>query len=192
MKIKVAIVLLALALILSFFAPSEAFLGDYYKLIYIHLPLSIISFASLFLFPVATYLNWKPQNMALATFIFLSVNLGLSAIFMQVAWGGISTAEPRAIFNVFLLLLLVFFLVCLALSRNVALIYSVVQLILAIWLYLKLSEAPFQLHPISVVDMGLLMKLPLVFTFPAFVIIYYMLTEIDLDFLKSIIIEKKI
>ncbi|MFO7967715.1 MAG: hypothetical protein R6U44_08970 [Archaeoglobaceae archaeon] len=189
MKIKVAIALLAVALILSFIAPSEAFLGDYYKLIYFHLPLSIISFASLFLFPAAVYFSWRPQNMVVATIAFLSVNLGLSAIFMQVAWGGISTAEPRAVFSIFLLLLLVLFLVCLMLSRSVALVYSVVQLILAIWLYQGVSEAPFQLHPISLVDMGLLMKLPLVFTFPALVLIYYRLTEINTDSLKSISIK---
>lgn len=180
MKIKVAVALLAVASILSFIAPSVEILGDYYKLVYIHLPLSIISFASLFLFPVAIYFNWRPQNLAVASIIFLSVNLGLSAVFMQVAWGGISTAEPRALFNVFLLLLLIFFLVCLVLSRNVALVYSVVQLILAIWLYQGVSKAPFQLHPISLVDMGLLMKLPLLFTFPAFIIIYYRLTEVKI------------
>ncbi len=179
MKIKVAVALLVAALILSFFAPSEAFLGDYYKLIYLHLPLSIISFASLFLFPAATYLNWRPQNLAMATIVFLSVNLAITALFMQVAWGGISTAEPRAVFNVFLLLLLIFFLVCLVLSRNIALVYSGVQLILAIWLYQEASKASFQLHPVSLIDMGLLMKLPLVFTFPALAIIYYKLTEIN-------------
>lgn len=186
MKIKVAVVLLTVALILSFIAPSEAFLGDYYKLIYLHLPLSIISFASLFLLPAAVYLDWRSRNMAVATIIFLSVNLGLSALFMQAAWGGVSTAEPRAVFSIFLLLLLIFFLVCLMLSRNVALVYSVVQLVLAIWLYQEVSKAPFQLHPISLVDMGLLMKLPLVFTFPALVLIYYRLTEINWSSLKSI------
>ncbi len=184
MKIKVAVVLLVVALVLSFMAPSEVFLGDYYKLVYLHLPLSIISFASLFILPAATYVGWRPQNMAVATIIFLAVNLGLSAIFMQVAWGGISTVEPRAVFNVFLLLLLVFFLVCLALSRSVALVYSVVQLILAIWLYQGVSESPFQLHPVSVVDMGLMMKLPLVFTFPALALIYYRLTEMNWNSLK--------
>lgn len=191
MKTKVAVVLLAVALILSFISPSEEILGDYYKLVYLHLPLSIISFASLFVFPAAVYLNWRPQNMAVATIIFLSVNLGLSAVFMQVAWGGVSTAEPRAVFNIFLLVLLVFFLVCLTLSRNVALVYSVVQLILAIWLYRGVSEAPFQLHPISVVDMGLLMKLPLVFTFPALILVYYKLTEINWNFLNSMSINRK-
>lgn len=181
MKVKAAAVLLAVALVLSFIAPSVEILGDYYKLIYIHLPLAIIPFASLFLFPPATYLNWRPQKLAMASIIFLSVNLALSSLFMKVAWGGISTAEPRAVFNVFLLLSLIFFLVCLKLSQNVGLVYSVVQLILALWIYQGVSRAPFQLHPISLVDAGLLMVLPLVFTFPAFIIIYYKLTEINLN-----------
>lgn len=172
---RIIALLFFISLILSFYAPTEQRLGDSYKLIYIHLPLSLISFASLFLFPIATIINKKVLRLAFATITFIVTNLILSAVFMYFAWGGISTSEPRVTFNVFLLIMVGLFVVSLKISRYTAVLYSLVQIYLAYWLYKSVSEAPFQLHPISLVEMDITMKLPLLFTFPAFIMIYYFL-----------------
>lgn len=173
MKLKIAIVLLLTAFVLALFTPAEERLGNSYKLIYIHLPLSIISFASLFFFPLLAYYEKRPLNFASATLIFILVNLLLSALFMWMAWGGISTSEPRVTFNVFLLLLIAFFIITLKISKHTAIIYSIIQPALACWVYQGISKVPFQLHPVSLVEMDITMKLPLFFTFPAFAMIYY-------------------
>ncbi|HID42458.1 MAG TPA: hypothetical protein EYP30_01565 [Archaeoglobaceae archaeon] len=175
MKPRIAIVLLFVAFLLALFTPAEERLGNSYKLIYVHLPLSIISFTSLFLFPFLTYFDLRPGNFAIATLIFIIVNLILSAVFMWAAWGGISISEPRVIFNIFLILLVIFFVVSLTISKHIALLYSVIQPLLAYWVYQSISKVPFQLHPVSLVEMDIIMRLPFFFTFPAFAIIYYSL-----------------
>jgi len=180
---KTIVGLFFVAIILSLYAPTEQRLGDSYKLIYFHLPLSLISFASLFLLPIATILNRRVLRLAFATVIFIIANLLLSALFMYLAWGGISTSEPRVTFNIFLLIMVGLFMVSLKISRYAAFLYSLVQIYLAYWLYKSVSEAPFQLHPISLVEMDITMKLPLLFTFPAFILVYYLL--ISRDFRKK-------
>jgi len=175
------ILLFMIALVNAIVAPKDSVLGNSYKLIYIHLPISIISTLSIFFLSGVSYYYYftKKKNLvlsfALSTLLLVILNLLLSIIFMNMTWGGFTFLEPRILFLILFEFLIALFIITLAFPPVVTLIYSIIQAVIATWSYFSLNNFSFQLHPLSVAEMSFIMKFPLIFTFPATLILYHQL-----------------
>jgi len=172
---RVAVFLLAAFIISALLAPPEERLGNSYKLIYLHLPLTFFSFLTLAVLPFLSLMELrgreiKSEKFAIAGITFALVNLALSAIFMRLAWGGVAMSEPRFALTALLIVLLLLFIAAKHLSTQIGFIYSVLMPLLVVYAF---PSSGFQLHPSSLVEAEPPMVVPMVFSFPLIALMYF-------------------
>jgi len=177
MRFAVLITILALAFAVSAaLAPPEERLGNSYKLIYLHLPLTFFSFLTVALLPFLSLMEVsgrkiKPEKFAAAGLAFAFANLVVSAIFMTLAWGGVATSEPRFALTALLIILLLLFVAAKHISPQIGLTYSILMPFLIVYVYT--GSSGFQLHPSSLVGLEPPMIVPMLFSFPLAALVYF-------------------
>ena len=179
----VAVIAMSAALLLFvLLLPPERRLGNSYKFIYIHIPLSVIVFGSVLLYPVIMGAIRKKEfaavTFAIVTFFFSVIQAAVSVLFMEFAWSGIAFNEPRLLFNMAVIVILAGQVILIFLHPRLALIYSIGIPFMAAWLYWAImSSYAFQLHPGSLVKMSISFLLPFALSFPLFALLYVMVFE---------------
>ncbi|AEA47978.1 hypothetical protein [Archaeoglobus veneficus] len=169
--------LLAAFMISAILAPPEERLGNSYKLIYLHLPLTFFSFLTIVLLPVLSLMEVfgrkiRSEKFAIAGVMFAFANLAVSALFMKLAWGGVAFSEPRFALSALLIILLILFIAAKHVSPYVAFVHSVLTPFLIMYAYSD-SSTTFQLHPSSLVGLEPLMVIPMFFSFPLVALLYF-------------------
>ncbi len=179
MNLKIAVMLFLITAILIAVMPSESSLGESYKLIYLHVPITVITIGSLLLFPILHFkIDIKSvQGFSVATLIYSALHLVISSVFMYMAWGGLIFSEIRFVFSLTLFLFaLTHSLLCFIDSR-LSRAYSFFIYLIVPYFYLQLTRAEFQLHP-TFVQMPALLYIPYFFSFPFVVMVYVLLKNV--------------
>ncbi len=186
MRLKAVLTLFILSLLTIAVLPEEVRLGSSYKLVYFHVPVSVVTIVSILLFP-AIHLRFPEivKEASLTTTVYALVHLLLSAIFMFAAWGGIIFSEPKFVFSVVLLFFALVHASLCFIDVSLAKYYSFLAFAVVPYFYLQTISASFQLHPKGV-EMPTFLYLPYVFTFPLVVILYLELARILSSKSKSI------
>ncbi len=168
--------LLAVSVALIIILPSESRLGDSYKLIYFHVPVSIITIATVLLFPFV-HLRYPDLivRVSLTTTAYALVHLILSAVFMYEAWGGIIFSEPKFVFSLVLLFFAITHTTLCFVDLRLARYYSFLAIGIVPYFYMQAASASFQLHPRGV-EMPAVLYLPYVLTFPLILLTYLALS----------------
>jgi hypothetical protein len=171
--------------------PPEKSLGNSYKFIYIHIPLSVIVLGSVLLYPliIAALRNteFAAMTFSIVTLLFSVLQLLVSILFMEFAWSGIAFYEPRMLFNVLLTVILAGAVVLGVVHHRLALIYSVAIPFASVWLYnAVMANYTFQLHPVGLVGMNALLMTPFVVSIPFSAILYALAFEKIRVYLKRL------
>ncbi len=188
----VALIITGAALFLiAILMPPERSLGNSYKFIYIHLPLSVIVLGSVLLYPliIAAVRNaeFGAMTFAIVTLLFSIIQIAVSMLFMEFAWSGIAFYEPRMLFNMAIIVVLAGSVALGFLHHRLALAYSIAVPIVAVWLYYAaVSSYTFQLHPGGLVKMSALLLSPFTVAFAFFGILYAAIFEKIRVFLKKL------
>ncbi|AKG92153.1 hypothetical protein GAH_00500 [Geoglobus ahangari] len=177
MRSKVLVTLFGITLTLVVFLPSEHRLGDVYKLIYFHVPISIVTISTILLFPLF-HARFASRVMALSvtTTVYALVHLILSAVFMYAAWSGVIFSEPKFVFSSVLLIFALSHTLLCFVDRKLAKYYSFLSLIVVPYFYMQATLASFQLHPRGV-EMPAILYLPYLFSAPMIVLLYVEISE---------------
>jgi|GEM_PF-3007166 hypothetical protein len=181
-KIAALMVLGVILVPIVMLLPPEKSLGNSYKFIYVHLPMSIIVLGSVMLYPIIILAFRNTELSALTftivTFLFSIAQILVSMLFMQFAWSGIAFYEPRMLFNLAIVVILAGSVALRFLEQKLAFSYSLAVPILAIWVYYSImSNYTFQLHPESFVKMNVLLLSPFVIAIPFFGLLYIVTFE---------------
>jgi len=162
--------------------PSESTLGDSYKLVYFHVPITVITVISMILFPALHFKTNYAEIRAFstATSLYSGIHLIISSIFMFVAWGGIIFSEIRFAFSVTLFLFAITHTSLCFLDLRLARAYSFFIYPVILYFYIQLTKAEFQLHP-ATVKMPAPLYIPFIFSFPLVFLLYFRLK----NFVKS-------
>jgi len=189
-KVVALSVLGSALLLLIILLPPERSLGESYKFIYIHIPLSVIVLGSVIFYPlimVALRNGLAAIAFATVTFLFSVIQILVSMLFMEFAWSGIAFHEPRMLFNTAIVVILAASVILSFIHPRLALIYSVSIPFMAAWLYHTImSSYTFQLHPGSLVRMNAIFLLPFTVSFPFFAVLYVLVFEKIRVFLKKL------
>ncbi|MBE8538899.1 hypothetical protein [Geoglobus acetivorans] len=158
--------------------PEENRLGSSYKLIYIHVPVTIITIGTLLAFPVLHFRigDDSMKALSLSTLLFSIIHLAISSIFMLLAWGGLIFSEARYVFSVVLLLFALTHTVLCFLDKRLAKMYSFAIYLTVPYFYIRIVTSDFQLHP-SFVRMPTELYIPYLFSFPLILIAYVALSR---------------
>lgn len=169
--------LLAVSVALIVALPSESRLGETYKLVYFHVPVSIVTIATVLLFPLF-HLRFPEftERASLTTTVYALVHLTLSAIFMYAAWGGVVFSEPKFVFSLVLLFFALTHTSLCFVDLRLARYYSFLAIVIVPYFYFQATSASFQLHPKGV-EMPVFLYLPYIFTFPLIMLTYIMLIK---------------
>ena len=178
-------------LLLIILLPPERSLGESYKFIYIHIPLSVIVLGSVLIYPLVmvAFRNSRMEAMtfAIVTLLFSIIQILVSMLFMEFAWSGIAFHEPRMLFNTAIVVVLAGSVILGFIHPRLALVYSTSVPFMAAWLYYTImSSYTFQLHPGSLVRMDALFLSPFAVSFPFFALLYALTFEKIKVFLKKL------
>ncbi len=176
MHLRVMAGLLLISLILIAAMPSESSLGESYKLVYIHVPVTAVMIVSLILFPILHFRMALSdiRSFSTATSVYSIIHLIVSLIFMYVSWGGIVFSEVRFAFSVTLFLFAITHTFLCFLDSGLARAYSFFIYPIILYFYAVLSRTEFQLHP-TAVKMPLLLYIPYIFSVPLVLLLYFQL-----------------
>ncbi len=165
-------VLLVISAVLIAALPAESRLGETYKLIYIHVPISLVTIATTLLLPlVHLRLPGFVKGVSLTTTAYAAVHLILSAVFMYAAWGGIILSEPKFVFSLVLLFFTATHTAQCFVDLRLARYYSLLAIVIVPYFYFQAASAGFQLHPKGV-EMPAFLYLPYALTFPLVTLTY--------------------
>ena len=167
------ILLLAASLALIFLMPSESSLGESYKIIYFHVPVTVITIGTLLIFPILHFRIDSPKmkGMSITTSIYAAVHLIISSVFMMMAWGGLIFSEIRFVFSVTIFLFAVSHSLLCFIDLRLARVYSFLVYMIVPYFYFLLTRAEFQLHP-TMVQMPAMLYIPYIFSFPFVAAVY--------------------
>ncbi len=173
MKTSLKAFLFAFSILLIIPLPQEVRLGNAYKLVYFHVPVTAVTIFSAMVLPLFHHkLELEAvKSLSISSTIFAALHLVISAFFMQVAWGGVIISEPKFTFSLILLIFLFIHTLLCFLDRKIARAYSFLSPAFIAYFYYLTTLAEFQLHP-ERVAMPLLFYLPYFFTFPLVIAIY--------------------
>ncbi len=174
-----AVLLLFLAsLILIFLMPSESSLGESYKLVYFHVPITVITIGSLLVFPLLHFRIdiLEMRALSVSTAVYSAVHIAISSIFMLMAWGGLIFSEIRFVFSVTLFLFAVTHSLLCFIDVRLARFYSFLIYLMVPYFYFQLTRAEFQLHP-TIVQMPAMLYIPYTLSFPSVFIFYLMMAK---------------
>jgi len=173
MKRKVLIALFILTILSILILPQESKLGESYKLIYIHVPVTFIVISSLLLFPILHFKFQEMQMRALSVsaFVYSALHITISSIFMTLTWGGLAFTEIRFIFSLTIFFFALTHALLSYIDIRLARLYSFLIYIITPYFYFQLLKAEFQLHP-RVVEMPAYFYIPYLFSFPLMLMIY--------------------
>ncbi len=174
MRSRIILLLFIASMVLIFLMPSESNLGESYKLIYFHVPVTVITIISLLMFPILHLRinSLDVKTLSISTAVFSVAHLIISSIFMLLAWGGLIFSEVRFVFSVTLFLFAVTHSLLCFIDMKLARVYSFLVYLMVPYFYLQLTRAEFQLHP-TVVQMPAMLYIPYLFSFP-FVFLFYL------------------
>ncbi len=176
MYLKAIFGLFLATIILITIMPSENDLGESYKLIYFHVPVTVVTIGTLALFPFLHFKISIPEirSFSVVTSIYSAIHLVISSLFMYVAWGGLIFSEVRFVFSLTLFLFALSHSILCFIETKLARIYSFLIYAVFPYFYLKLTNTQFQLHP-TFVQMPLLFYVPYIFSFPLIILFYFMI-----------------
>lgn len=164
--------LFAISIALITALPSESRLGETYKLVYFHVPISFVTITTILLFPLIN-IRWPElaKGASLTTTTYATIHIILSAVFMYAAWGGMVFSEPKFVFSLVLLFFTVTHTLLCFVDLRLARYYSFLAIVIVPYFYLQAALTGFQLHPRGV-EMPALLYFPYIFTFPLVTLTY--------------------
>ncbi len=178
MKEKVLISLTILTILSILILPQENKLGESYKLIYIHVPVTVIMISSLLLFPILQFKIQEEQAKSLSVSIlaFSAFHITISSMFMLLTWGGLAFTEIRFIFSITIFFFALTHALLSYIDLRLAKLYSFLIYIITPYFYIQISKAEFQLHP-TFVEMPAYFYIPYLVSFPLMLMIYGVIYE---------------
>ena len=178
MRLKLMIVFFSLTLMSIFPLPSESKLGESYKLIYFHVPVTFVTLGSLLLFPILHFRvnNLEMKALSISTVTYSMIHLIISSIFMLMTWGDLIFSEVRFVFSIAIFMFAATHSLLCFIDIRLARIYSFLVYPLIPYFYLQLTKAEFQLHP-TVIQMPAMLYIPYFFSIPFVFLFYLMIGE---------------